>query len=680
MRIRLPNFKSLLGGDEIPRWIGLSLSALLVMGMGLVAYVGVREGKRNLEVEVASARSGTLKMLSSMLESVSWDNEREAAQSVLRSCAQAFSCSALRVVDSAGLVEASIFVEEIGTLGRPFDVADSEELTFRMPVASSTNIASPSVAVPETAPTSPVRFVEGVWKSRSMTGINHSSTASILSIFVVTGASFLLVYRKMRRHFLNMARISSQLVSRGEVISQDIQLLRLADDQNSVAYQQDLVSQWNTLVDLVADLSRDARRNAATEELKVALTKSNRGQLGDLLNVIPDGVMHVTGGSKLPYVNGMAKRLLGLPDDMEDKVALSSLSPSDTGAKLLHPVMNSIGADGSIRALSEDVEIERIGTTYRVKVLPFGKQLPYSSGVVVISDITQQVRADRAVEEFVSQVTHELRTPLTNISAYAETLSSGVFDDPQLITECYNVITKETRRLGRLIEDILSVAQLDSGGMRYEISRVDLRTLVSESVRDYRGLADESQVDVQVSVPSKLPEYHGDRDKLSIVLNNLLGNALKYTPKGGMVHVGCQGTEKEILISVKDTGIGIGPEDHDRIFEKFQRGSSAEIDEIQGTGIGLTTAREIARGHGGEIEVISAPGEGSTFIVHLPLNHIPNGSIGHVADEVQNAEANVSLETGGASGMDKVATESPVADEALSTTATKENSTTPETL
>jgi two-component system phosphate regulon sensor histidine kinase PhoR len=242
--------------------------------------------------------------------------------------------------------------------------------------------------------------------------------------------------------------------------------------------------------------------------------------------------------------------------------------------------------------------------------------------VVVVTDISQQLRADKAREEFVSQVTHELRTPLTNIRAYAETLSSGMFDDPQVITECYNVITKETRRLSRLIEDILSLSQLEVGTMQLVLDDVDLHRLLTESVQDVRGLAEEKSIDLQLSLPAKLPVIQADRDKLAVVMNNLLGNAIKYTASGGEVQVDCQITDTDAVITVKDTGIGIDPSEHDRIFERFQRSSDAAVQNEAGTGIGLTTAREIARRHGGDIELVSRKGEGSAFVVRVPCEAV----------------------------------------------------------
>jgi two-component system phosphate regulon sensor histidine kinase PhoR len=238
--------------------------------------------------------------------------------------------------------------------------------------------------------------------------------------------------------------------------------------------------------------------------------------------------------------------------------------------------------------------------------------------VVLIRDVSQQFRGERAREEFVTQVTHELRTPLTNIRAYAETLSSGMFDDPKVVTECYNVITKETRRLSRLIEDILSISQLEVGSIALEVDSVDLITLLNEGVRDVRGLADEKSIDIQLLLPSKLEPIRADRDKLSVVVNNLLGNAIKYTPPDGNVVVGCQPSGDELVITVKDNGIGIDLADHGRVFEKFQRAEDPEVQKETGSGIGLYTAREIVRRHGGDIELVSTKGEGATFVVRLP--------------------------------------------------------------
>jgi two-component system sensor histidine kinase VicK len=260
------------------------------------------------------------------------------------------------------------------------------------------------------------------------------------------------------------------------------------------------------------------------------------------------------------------------------------------------------------------------GSYYQVQVIPVRTTQQSARVLILIHDVSQQVRADKAREEFVSQVTHELRTPLTNIRAYTETLSSGQFDDPQVITECYNVITKETRRLSRLVEDILSISQLEVGTMKLVLDNVDLRSLLAEAVRDVRGIAESKSQDLQLALPAKLATIKGDRDKLTVVVNNLLGNALKYTPAGGQVTLSCKATDTQVQISVRDTGIGIDPKDHGRIFEKFQRADDDAVRAETGTGIGLTTAREIVQQHGGDITVVSRKGEGATFTATLPIS------------------------------------------------------------
>lgn len=252
------------------------------------------------------------------------------------------------------------------------------------------------------------------------------------------------------------------------------------------------------------------------------------------------------------------------------------------------------------------------------KVLPMHRAHHHGECLVIVRDVSQQMQAERAREEFVSHVTHELRTPLTNIRAYAETLSSGMFEDPKVMTECYNVITKETRRLSRLVEDILSVSQLEVGTIEITLDTVDLGVLLNECVRDIRGLADEKNLDLQLILPSKTETIMADRDKLAVVINNLLGNAIKYTPSDGTIIVGYQRTDSGVVMTFKDNGIGIDPDDQSRIFDKFQRGREPEVLNETGSGIGLYTSREIVRRHGGDIELISEKNEGSTFMVRLP--------------------------------------------------------------
>ncbi len=610
--------------EEIPRWMGISMVALILLSLCATNFVTVRETRRRMVARVEKQQDVSLELLVTALASTD-ASDASGLQRILRAYAYSHRCEQLRVVDADDTVVASIDPPEIGKprpavvdlgSGRPAarDIKSlptpdgaGQRRAFRMPVAVSCIISRPGDDREQG------RYVEGVLASELPVVSGVLTVGTGVTTVLVAGL-FLVLYRLMRRHFRAVTCISENLMARGDQIESELDQLRLSDASSTVA------EQWNRLVDVLHKLSVAEKRSSASTELKQALQNSRRGELADVVDLIPHGLLYVCNGNVLAYANPAAQRLMDISSESGDRPLLRDLSCGETGQSILEVVNGALNREGSYSAVSVSMEADAGATTYRVRVLPFSRRQRRGECVVMISDISQQVRAERSASEFVSQVTHELRTPLTNIRAYAETLSSGVFDDPSVITECYNVITKETRRLGRLIEDVLSMSQMEVGTIRLHIDDVEVRTLLTDAVQDVRGLAENKKIDMQVSLASKLPVIQGDRDKLAVVINNLLGNALKYTPEGGSIVVGCQSTDDELLISVKDDGIGIDADDHERIFQKFQRGSSSDVGDIEGTGIGLSTALEITRRHGGSIELMSEKGNGATFIVHLPVS------------------------------------------------------------
>ena len=460
-------------------------------------------------------------------------------------------------------------------------------------------------------------FVEAVFPTMPPTSnqlVHHAATLGI--VLLVLGALFV-TYRCLREQLRGVSRIAHRLESHRDRLEQEIGSLRIGDEMDAVT------KSWNQLVDMTEGLLHSSREKKADEELTKVLQRSGGGALAEALHALPDGIIHVVDESRLDYLNSTACRLMGWKPQECKRPLLQDAKAEGVGEKILELIRSSLQPDNRFESRVELIEVGGDGvgrdqSSYRVWLLPL--QGPRHTGecVVMIRDVSQQLRAEKAREEFIAQVTHEFRTPLTNIRAYTETLSSGMFEDPQVISECYNVITKETRRLSRLIEDILSVSQLEVGSIELRTDNVDLRTLLTEGVRDVRGLAEEKNIDVQLVLPAKLETIRGDRDKLAVVVNNLLGNAIKYTPPGGNVVVGCQASAEAVVITVKDNGIGISAADQSRVFEKFQRGSDPDIQNITGTGIGLFTAREIVRRHGGDIELLSEKGSGSTFMARLP--------------------------------------------------------------
>jgi len=451
---------------------------------------------------------------------------------------------------------------------------------------------------------------------------NHARLWSI--VLAILGALFV-VYRCLREQLRGVSRIADRLETHRDRIEDGLSSLRISDTRD------DVTTAWNQLVELAERLAEASQRSDANEELSRMLQKSHGGALAEAMNAVPDGVVHICEESRIAYANTAACRIMGWdPQDVRRK-SLGQVEVSKLGGKIVELIRGAATSEGGFDARAEVIEPDdpqRDGASaYRVGVIPLQRGRTQGECVVLIRDVSQQLRSDRAREEFIAQVTHELRTPLTNIRAYTETLSSGMFDDPKVVTECYNVITKETRRLSRLVEDILSVSQLEVGSIALKLDQVDLKALLGEAVRDVRGLAEEKNIDLQLVLPAKTEPIKGDRDKLAVVLNNLLGNAIKYTPADGNVIVGCQYTPESVVITFKDNGIGIDASEHAKVFEKFQRGTNPEVQKESGTGIGLYTAREIVRRHGGDIELMSERNKGATFVVRIPRTESRAGSL-----------------------------------------------------
>jgi signal transduction histidine kinase len=241
-----------------------------------------------------------------------------------------------------------------------------------------------------------------------------------------------------------------------------------------------------------------------------------------------------------------------------------------------------------------------------------------AAAVVMIEDITQQRIADEARNAFVAQATHELRTPLTNIRLYVEQAIEAGDGDQVTRARCLNVINQESRRLERIVGDMLSVSEIEAGSFKLRAGDVRLDALFEELEEDFKAQGADKSLTLKFDLPPKLPVIQGDRDKIALALHNLLGNALKYTPEGGTVTVRVTNPPGSLSVEVVDTGIGIAPEETELIFERFYRAKDNRVDKITGTGLGLALAREVVRLHGGDISVRSQLNQGSTFTLTLP--------------------------------------------------------------
>ncbi|MCE5300099.1 MAG: GAF domain-containing protein [Spirochaetia bacterium] len=236
--------------------------------------------------------------------------------------------------------------------------------------------------------------------------------------------------------------------------------------------------------------------------------------------------------------------------------------------------------------------------------------------VSVFRDITEIKELDKMKSEFLNMVSHELRTPLTPIQAYSELMLVRDVDTPK-VKKYANIINKETQRLGSLIGDLLDLSRIESGkGLSLTLEPVDFNELLTVVHETFRSSSVKHKI--ILTLPEKSEIIMVDRNKIIQVMSNLLSNAVKYSPDGGEITIKCWFDEKNVNVSVRDQGLGVAPEDLERIFEKFYRVESEKVKKIGGTGIGLPIVKYILELHNGGVALKSELNKGSEFIFYIP--------------------------------------------------------------
>jgi two-component system phosphate regulon sensor histidine kinase PhoR len=241
-----------------------------------------------------------------------------------------------------------------------------------------------------------------------------------------------------------------------------------------------------------------------------------------------------------------------------------------------------------------------------------------NGAVLVLHDITELRRLERVRRDFVANVSHEFKTPLTAIQGFAETLLSGALDDKANRERFVEIIREHAWRLARLTDDLLKLSRIEAGRLELELRSIRAEELVNSCIETARLNAKARGLEIHVDLPENPPAIRGDGVQLGEVLQNLLDNAVQYTPSGGKIEVKARSNGHDVVFTVADTGIGIPESDLERIFERFYRVDAARSREAGGTGLGLAIARHIVEAHGGRIWVESAIGQGSRFHFSVP--------------------------------------------------------------
>jgi len=379
------------------------------------------------------------------------------------------------------------------------------------------------------------------------------------------------------------------------------------------------------------DRDRQAVRALLTQmedlRLRTQLLERQKRHIEAILHSLRDAVIVVDESDRVLLANRVAGRLLGFDLTQAVLRPVAELVGSDRG-DLLEFLREARTGDATRRQIEwRDSEGP---AAYDVVACCVRDEQGTPCGVVaVLHDVTRDKEATRIKDDFVRMVSHELKTPLAAITAYAEMLTDGEASDEAARAEFLAAIQGQSRRLGRLISDILNLSRIESGLMPVCKSPLSLALLVDEQVQMIRAYAEDKQVRVVCPSPIVHDQVIADRDMMSLVLVNLLGNAVKYNRPGGSVRAETEVDEVRgvVRVRVTDTGVGIPPDDLEHLFEKFYR-APANAGRAEGTGLGLNLVRQIVeRVHGGRVSVCSEVGVGSTFGFELALAGSPGGPL-----------------------------------------------------
>ena len=255
----------------------------------------------------------------------------------------------------------------------------------------------------------------------------------------------------------------------------------------------------------------------------------------------------------------------------------------------------------------------------QLTALPIAHDNGKVSGVVALfHDISRLKQVDEIRRDFVANVSHELRTPLSIFHGNLETLLEDNDLDDDETQHIYQIMKRHSDRLNLLANDLLSLAQLESKEATLQLAEINLRDFVEDATRDWTKRLAKKNLRLELQVPTACPIIRADERRLEQVLNNLLDNAVKYSHQSGRIIVEAAAPDEEVLLSVRDEGVGIAPADLPRIFERFYRADRARSRELGGTGLGLSFVKHIAQLHGGRVEADSTLGQGTTIRVILP--------------------------------------------------------------
>ncbi|MEX0726784.1 MAG: ATP-binding protein, partial [Planctomycetaceae bacterium] len=432
-------------------------------------------------------------------------------------------------------------------------------------------------------------------------GLQLSSLKSIIfwCAFTIVILSMAFTYVLIKRLNQPIVELTSaaRLISAGEPASASLDAPRESHGELGKAFHE----MTGKLTARIHDLE------ARSVELK-----HNRDQLETVLAAMVEGVLVVDRHERILLANRAAQSLLDIGKTAPSGRLLWEVVRNVTIQQVVHHVL------GLESMMTVELDLPRSQSLVSLVATRLPGD-PCPGVLMVLHDITELRRLENLRRDFVSNVSHELKTPLTAIQAYAETLLDGALEDEEHSREFVQRIEDQASRLHYLILDLLNLARIESEQKTYEVGPVSVAQTVEICLAERQTIAASKQIELVVEPPESEVIVMADGEGLHTILDNLIDNAIKYTPTGGRVAVRWQATPTLAVIDVADTGMGIPQEHQSRIFERFYRVDKARSRELGGTGLGLSIVKHLCQMFDGSVEVSSQIGIGSTFTVKLPL-------------------------------------------------------------
>ena len=360
--------------------------------------------------------------------------------------------------------------------------------------------------------------------------------------------------------------------------------------------------------DAMGTVERHLADMAITLKSSFEKLEDERGQRESVLTSMGEGVIVIDQEGMVTLSNKKANELFG--GSLAGK-PVSEVSRDPELLRLIEEGKDSWGAVSGEICISESHD-----STFMINISPLTRNLNVIGSVIVFHDITMLKKLEKMRRDFVANVSHELKTPLTSINGFSETLIEGAIDDRENALKFVNVIKRNTERLTRIVEDLLTLSNIEMGKVDFNIKSINITDPVDTVISTLRQKSDKIGVDIKIDLDESL-RVMADKDRLEQVLMNLIDNGIKFS-EGGTIMLSAERKGEKIILSVRDSGVGIPAKDLSRIGERFYRADPARSRELGGTGLGLAIVKHLICSMGGDFLVESVEGEGTTVSFTLP--------------------------------------------------------------